>query len=130
MLEHDEDDRYITQSVLDELKANVTIEFVSSSNDLFNKLSSSQLPDLLLITYRAMPQNAIDILKKLRGSSPFAYLPVVVLSGVSKHSIVQECYRAGASSFITKPSTGTETTAKIKSFLDYWFHTVELPSNL
>ena len=130
MLEHDEDDRYITQAVLDDLKADVSIEFISNSLDLFKRLESGDAVDLLLVTYRATPQNAAEILKRLRVHPDLKKLPVVVLSGVAKASIVEECYLAGASSFITKPSTDRETTAKIKCFLEYWFKTVELPSRL
>jgi CheY-like chemotaxis protein len=130
MLEHDEDDRYITQAVLDELKADIAIKFVSNSNDLFQNLDGKLLPDLLLITYRAMPLNAIEILKKLKSNERLRQIPVVVLSGVAKPSMIEECYDAGASSFVTKPSTGHETTSKIKTFLEYWFKTVELPQSL
>jgi CheY-like chemotaxis protein len=125
MLEHDDDDRYITQAALDNLKANVEISFVANSTDFLAKLETLK-PDLLLITYRATPMNAVEVLKKVR-SSPGRYIPAVVLSGMSNETIVRECYQAGASSFITKPSSDKETTLKIARFLDYWFKTVELP---
>jgi CheY-like chemotaxis protein len=127
MLEHDEDDRYITQAVLDEVKADVSIEFVSDSTALFKKLGENKIPDLLLITYGALPMNVVEILRRIRSTTSLKHLPVVVLSGATKPAIVKECYEAGASSFVTKPSTGTETTLKITSFLDYWLRTVELP---
>jgi CheY-like chemotaxis protein len=126
MLEHDEDDRYITQAVLDDLKADVNITFVTNSTEFFNRLEKSR-PDLLLITYRASPLNAVDVLKKLRGLPGFKNIPAIVLSGIANEAIVRECYLAGATSFITKPASDKETTSKITRFLDYWFKTVELP---
>lgn len=126
MLEHDDDDRYVTQAVLDELKADIEINFVTNSTDFLSRLEKS-MPDLLLITYRASPLNAVEVLKKVRSLDRFMYTPAIVLSGVSNETIVRECYQAGASSFITKPSSDKETTSKITRFLDYWFKTVELP---
>lgn len=126
MLEHDDDDRYITQAVLDDLKADVNINFVTNSSDFFVKLEQSK-PDLLLITYRASPLTAVEVLKKLRAVPTFRFVPAVVLSGISSEAIVRECYQAGATSFITKPSSDKETTLKISRFIDYWFKTVELP---
>lgn len=126
MLEHDDDDRYITQAVLDELKADVGISFVTNSTDFLSMLEKSK-PDLLLITYRASPLNAVDVLKKVRNLNGFRYTPAIVLSGMANERIVRECYQAGASSFITKPSSDMETTSKITRFIDYWFKTVELP---
>jgi CheY-like chemotaxis protein len=126
MLEHDDDDRYITQAVLDELKADVEISFVTNSTDFLSRLEKSK-PDLMLITYRASPLNAVEVLKKVRSLNGFRYTPAVVLSGMANETIIRECYQAGASSFITKPSSDKETTSKITRFIDYWFKTVELP---
>lgn len=126
MLEHDDDDRYITQAVLDDLKADVTLMFAANSTEFFSKLEKSQ-PDLLLITYRAAPLNGVAVLRKLRAMNNYRSIPAIVLSGVSNDAMVRECYEAGATSFITKPSSDNETTAKIGRFLDYWYKTVELP---
>jgi CheY-like chemotaxis protein len=126
MLEHDDDDRYITQAVLDDLKAEVNFTFVTNSTDFFTRLEKIK-PDLLLITYRATPLSAVAVLKKLRSMSDYRNVPAIVLSGISNDAIVRECYDAGATSFITKPSSDKETTAKIGRFLDYWYKTVELP---
>lgn len=127
MLEHDDDDRYITQAVLDDLKTDITIGFVSTSTEFFQKLEATQKPDLLLVTYRSSPLNAVEILKRLKASSSLRHIPAVVLSGMANASIVRECYDAGASSFITKPSSDKDTTEKISLFLKYWFNIVELP---
>ncbi len=126
MLEHDEDDRYITQAVLDELKADITISFVSNSTDFLRQVERLQQPDLLLITYRATPLPAPEILRRLRSGASTRHIPAVVLSGVSNPTIIRECYEAGASSFIVKPSSDKGTTEKISAFLKYWFDTVEL----
>lgn len=127
MLEHDDDDRYITQAVLDDLKADVSISFVSTSTEFFQKLESHPKPALVLITYRASPLSAVEILKRLRGSDALRYIPALVLSGVGNAAIVRECYDAGASSVIIKPSSERDTTEKITTFLKYWFKTAELP---
>lgn len=126
MLEHDDDDRYITQAVLDDLKAEVNISYVTNSTDFFSRLADGA-PDLVLVTYRASPLSAVEVLRKLRGLPAYRQIPAIVLSGVRSDAIVRECYQAGATSFITKPSSDKETTIKISRFLDYWFKTVELP---
>lgn len=127
MLEHDDDDRYITQANLDGLKADVTLSFVSNSNELFQKLDDKTKPDVLLITYHATPINAPAILRKLKANVATSYIPVIVISGTATESVVRECYEAGASSFVTKPHSDKDTTDKIATFLQYWFKTVELP---
>jgi len=131
MLEHDDDDRYITQEVFDEHQYNIKLNFVSTSSEVFSHLANCEknnvrFPSLILLNYNAMPSNAIEILNELKASGPYNHIPVVVLSGTVKNDIIKDCYDAGASSFIQKPSKLAETNQKITNFFKYWFETVEL----
>jgi two-component system, response regulator len=130
MLEHDDDDRYITQAVFDENQYNVRIEFVSNTQDLIKTLqfasTNTILPSLILLDYHAMPLGATEILRDLKSHPAYSHIPVIVLSGTSRKEIVGECYSAGASSFIQKPTLSAETSTKISNFIKYWFETAEL----
>lgn len=132
MLEHDDDDRYITQAVFDESNYPVKLHFVDNSNDLFAFLISCEknfmpFPALILLDQFAVPLNAIGILKNLKAHPQYAHIPVVVLSGTSDDAMIRGCYAAGASSFIRKPSSGRQIAETIGNFVRYWFETVELP---
>ena len=64
MLEHDDDDRYITQSVFDENQYPVTLHFVNNSDELFTFLRACEkeqgaYPNLILLNYYAVPLNAV-----------------------------------------------------------------------
>jgi response regulator RpfG family c-di-GMP phosphodiesterase len=132
MLEHDDDDRYITQAVFDENKYSVKLHFVYNSNDLFAFLLSCEktliaYPSLILLNHYAAPLNAVDILKGLKSNPKYTHIPVVVLSGTMNNEILRNCYAVGANSFIKKPSSSREINEKISTFIRYWFETVELP---
>jgi CheY-like chemotaxis protein len=132
MLEHDDDDRYITQSVFDQHHYPVKLHFVSNSDELFSFLSSCAengvaFPSLILLNHYAVPLNSVEILKRLKGDDRYVHIPVVVLSGTLSHDILHECYSVGASSFIQKPALNRETNEKISTFVRYWFETVQLP---
>lgn len=132
MLEHDDDDRYITRAVFDENHYPVQLHFVDNSNDLFAYLISCErtsdgLPSLIILDYNASLLNAVDVLKDLKQNPSYARIPVVVLSGTMTDEILRRCYTAGANSFIRKPSSSAEIAAKISSFVKYWFETVALP---
>jgi CheY-like chemotaxis protein len=132
MLEHDDDERYIAQSVFDDHHYDIKIHFVETSNEVFTYLAEcertrSRFPSLILLDYLATPSNAVEILNELKADGRFSHIPVVVLSGSVKSDIIQECYAAGASSFIQKPSEAKEAENKVSSFVKYWFQTVELP---
>ena len=131
MLEHDEDDRYITQSFFEENKFDVTLAFASDSKDLKNylegvKKGSSPPPSLILLNYLAFPLNGLAILQDLKRDPALKHIPVVVLSGTVQKDLIRECYLEGASSFIQKPSVSRDVDRKITNFFKYWFQTVEL----
>jgi two-component system response regulator len=132
MLEHDDDDRYITDVVMRESGYAVDIHFVESSNDLFAFLISCErmhlpLPSVILMSYNAMRADLIETITSLRQNRQYTHIPIVVLGGVVDPSLVSACYTAGANSFIRKPSSASEITGRITSFLHYWFDTVVLP---
>lgn len=131
MLEHDEDDRYITQAVFDELRYNIRLDFVNSSDEFFAYLDRSAthsgMPSLILLNYYSKSLNALEVLKKVKREGKYTHIPMVVLSGTVKDDIVRDCYANGASSYIQKPSGAQETNEKIMNFVKYWFETVALP---
>jgi CheY-like chemotaxis protein len=129
MLEHDEDDRYITRKIFEENHPDISLAFVHNSFDLTKHLETcivkeTMLPLLILLDYHASPLSAVEILKKLKSDKRFNHIPVIVLSGTVHSDIIKDCYVHGASSFIQKPSASVET--KISTFIRYWFEVVEL----
>jgi CheY-like chemotaxis protein len=126
MLEGDGDDRYITEQTLSELHIKVSIQFASNSTEFFKLLSEQRRPALILIDYNSVPDDGLEVLKKLKGSSNYNDIPVVILSDSNLGKYRNECYRHGASSFIKKPETVDATNRKIASFFNYWFNVVEM----
>ena len=132
MLEHDEDDRYITQQVFDENQFNVKLQFANTSDELYAYLmvcekNDAPFPSLVLLNYHTYPSTAKEIVQRLKTNPKYQHIPVVVLSGTVREDIIKECYGAGANSFIQKPSRSADTVQKIGNFFNYWFKTVELP---
>jgi response regulator RpfG family c-di-GMP phosphodiesterase len=127
MLEDDPDDRFLTKETLDKLGYNISIAFVQYSHDLFKHLEAYEVPEIILLDFNSLPENAIKILKKLKVDVRYKRIPVVVLGDSSVLSYISECYELGANSFIKKPSTMEETLFKIDTFCKYWFSTVESP---
>src|SRR5687767_8341160 len=94
MLEHDDDDRYITQAVFDENRYPVSLQFVSDSHELSGYLQrcskeGKPLPSLILLNYYALPTNSLGILQDLKSSPAFKHIPVVVLSGSMNADVVR-----------------------------------------
>ena len=131
MLEHDDDDRYITQEVFKENNYDVKLEFFSNSFDLLNHLHTTKpggqgFPSLILMSFVTFPMSAIDLLKEVKSNPEFAHIPMVVLGGHLSDEVITRCYAAGASTVIQKPDSVAGTNRKIDSFIRYWFETATL----
>jgi CheY-like chemotaxis protein len=131
MLEADEDDQYITQSLFEENNIPVDLKFTRSSDEFLSYLenctaNNAALPSLMIMDVNAVPLSGVEVLKKLKTDILYNHIPVVILSEAANSRVVKECYVLGASSFIIKPNSNEATRKKILNFLKYWFETVEL----
>lgn len=131
MLETDDDDRLITQAYLADVKdASINLVFVNDQKQLVSFLETNFGKDdspALIIIGQNRPGSALEVLQKIKSHDQYKIIPVVIVSGASYPTDVEECYRKGANSFIHKPGTGELTRQKIGTFLEYWLRTVELP---
>ena len=125
MLEDDSDDRYLTESAIEELGLDIKIKFFSNSNEFLDSLTTTQ-PVLILIDYNSTPENGIQVLKKIKDLRYSNNVPVIILSDSDSEKYKAECYAYGASSFIKKPQTVEATARKIETFFKYWLTVVEV----
>jgi DNA-binding NarL/FixJ family response regulator len=121
MIRTDEDDRYITESTLKEIEGQVIIKYVQTISDLDQLTGSEGMPSVILLNDRGITHNSDQWLKQLKQHSNYSHVPVVILGEVSTEEYIRDCYRAGANTFITKPSSIAETKKKIEIFFRYWF---------
>src|SRR5438105_12085275 len=105
MLQTDPDDRYITESTMDEISNNIPVQFISSLNEMDNAILEFGLPVVILVNDQGSAQQGPVIVKKLKLNSLYSHIPVVLLGEVTTSEYIQECYRAGANTFIIKHST-------------------------
>ncbi len=126
MLEDDSDDRYLVREVLADLGIDVPVRFFTESHELFEFLGRAEKPSLILVDYNAVPDNGIEVLKKLKNDESYREIPVAILSDSDLAKYRGECYALGASTFIKKPDTLEATKEKIGTFFKYWFEVAEV----
>ena len=127
MIENDMDDRAITEENFIQAWPEASIEFLFGI-DLSGWLKRADYkPQLILLTMNAQPYNALELIRLIRATAGFGSIPIIVLSESNLPQEVQACYQAGANAFIKKPDNYGDTLFKIRTFINYWLHTVELP---
>ena len=126
MLQTDPDDRYITESTMDEISNNIPVQFISSHEEIDKTIVEFGQPVVILVNDQGSAHQGPGLVKKLKSNLLYSHLPVVILGEVTSSEYIQECYRAGANTFIIKPSTIAETRKKISTFFSYWFDVAEV----
>jgi CheY-like chemotaxis protein len=84
--------------------------------------------DLVLLDLNLPRLSGFEVLETIRATQNLMTLPVIVMSGSSNPSEVERCYRAGANSYICKPTHFEEILSTAAQFLAYWSHCVRLPA--
>ena len=126
MLQADEDDTYLTQTLLSEMQESIPMHFISDVRELGECVNKHGLPAAILINNQDHRHQAIEIVKNFKADQELNYIPIVVLGEITTADYMQQYYRAGANSYITKPSTIAAMRKKIRLFLDYWFEVSEV----
>ena len=126
MVQADEDDRSLTESILQEMQHKVPMHFIARISEMETLVVASGLPSVILINNKDHRHKAIDIVKHLKGDASLAHIPVIVLGEITTSDYIKQYYRAGANTYITKPSTVAATKKKIQLFLEYWFDVAEV----
>lgn len=130
MVEHDQDDRWITEETFQSEGFEGGLDFIypAELSAYLNDPDPGDMPSLILLSRNAQPFDGMDLIRQIRDTEGYEKVPLIVLSETALPADVLSSYAAGASSFIQKPASYSDTIFKIRSFINYWFHTVELPA--
>lgn len=126
MLQADPDDQYLTESTLAEINPSFPIKYLEDISNLADYIAKMGEPAVILLNDRGTITERGQVLRQIKSGSSYRHIPVVVLGERSSPDYVKECYRAGASTFITKPSSVNATKKKIEMFFSYWFEVAEV----
>ena len=121
MLQTDDDDIFITESTLAEIGNTIPVQFVSNLEEMEQHVAKNGEPAVILLNDRGTMNRGLQVLKKLKTNATYAHVPVVMLGEYTTNDYIKEIYKAGANTYIVKPSTVAATKKKIETFFRYWF---------
>ncbi len=133
VLDDDIDDQLIIKEAFSSNPFPVTIVCFTRPIELENYLAenaeSHQLPHLILLDLYNDGRTTFDCISHIKTSPSFGFIPIVMMSGSSIQSQVQQFYRLGGASFILKPLDFEEWQHTLSVLCQYWFDIVLLSHN-
>ena len=86
-------------------------------------------PDLILLDINMPVMDGRQVLAEIAQDKELCMLPVIVLTSSESDEEVEQMYRLGCSSFISKPADSSRFAEVIQHLCSYWFSAVQLPRN-
>ncbi|MEM8727048.1 MAG: response regulator [Pseudomonadota bacterium] len=91
--------------------------WVTSGEEAWGLLRKRR-PDLLMLDQNMPGMSGVTMLRKLRGSSVYYDLPVIMFTAMSGHDDEQQAIYAGAQDFIRKPFVPERLVSRVARVLD------------
>ncbi|NOY98475.1 MAG: GAF domain-containing protein [Chloroflexi bacterium] len=101
--EHTPEDVDLTRRHLAKHAPHITLEAVPTAQELHRRISAKEQsrPDALLLDYYLPDRNALELLKELR-HTPWANIPVVIVTGHGNEEIATQTIKLGAANYLVK----------------------------
>lgn len=134
-IEDNKDDEFLFRKALMEFpeKLNVfTCHDGEEAMNFFRGLDKDSLffpqPDLIFLDLALPIISGFDLLRDIKRRPILQNIPVVIFSRNASHEDMLKSYYLHASGFINKSFSYNEVKEQLHKTLDYWIHTVVLPT--
>jgi|HubBroStandDraft_6_1064221.scaffolds.fasta_scaffold375615_3 CheY-like chemotaxis protein len=115
-IDDNEDNLRLVARILGRYRADTQLLVAGTGQDGLRAAIESR-PGLILLDNRLPGATGAEVLQQLASTDVTAQIPVVILSGDSSPSTVQQLLAGGAAGFLAKPFTVPEFIAMLDRFL-------------
>jgi CheY-like chemotaxis protein len=106
LVEDDQDDVELMQDALRDNSVDFTMEVVRQGDKVIPFLKMCKnFPNIILLDLNLPKMHGREVLSRIKLSEEFKHIPVAILTTSSSKSEKEFCISAGATDFLTKPST-------------------------
>lgn len=129
LIEDDPNDRLITQSVLQKVGTDYTLQMVRNGQEGIDYLDGVgqysdrkrfPFPSVLITDLKMPPLHGFGILEHIKIHPRWSIIPTIVLSASQDTDDIQRAYQLGANSYVLKPQGYEELSDLLLKSLDYW----------
>jgi len=134
VVEDSDDDLFLIQRAFLYANYNDDLIFVRDGEEAIQYLRNAlidegtMVPNLILMDINMPRKNGFEALEEIKSDDSLAAIPVVMLSSSSRENDIDNSYKSGASSFITKPVDFAMFKKMAVDFTEYWTAVARVPT--
>jgi CheY-like chemotaxis protein len=113
LAEDDLDDVFLFETALKELNIQYLLRHAGNGDMLF-VLLKEKIPYILFLDVRMPCKDGVACVVEIRKNREYDSLPIIMYTSNLSDKIIEECYRNGANLYVTKTTTFSELTEKLK----------------
>lgn len=95
----------------------------------YSDADKSPRPGLILLDLNLPGTDGREVLEEIKQKPELKTIPVIILTTSSHDKDIDNCYMAGANSYIQKPVDLQGFFEAVQRLNDFWFEVVILPQN-
>jgi two-component system phosphate regulon response regulator PhoB len=98
------------------LEEHYTVGTATSGKEALQSIAG-RIPDLLVLDYRMMGMDGLEVMQALRARPETQALPVLMLTAMTDEPSTRAGFAAGVTDYVTKPFSIPQLTARVRACL-------------
>ena len=96
----------------------------------FSEPDKSPRPNIILLDLNLPGTDGKEVLRIIKANPNLQKIPVIVLTTSNAERDIEQCYAAGANSYVQKPVDLVGFIQSVARLTDYWFNVSILPKHI
>ncbi len=127
VVEDNQIDQFLIRDAIDNLQADIDLEFANDGTEAMEMLQSSPAPSLIVTDLKMPRMNGIEFLHKVKASDQ-RRIPVIMFTTSEAAEDIDAAYYNYVNAYIVKPFTSFSYKAVAKTIYRHWLEAVQLPA--
>lgn len=130
LVDDDPDFCLLVRKATERAAIDATLDIVGDGEEMMDYLhrkgafAKAPIPHLVLLDLNMPGIDGREALRRAKSEPQLLSIPIVVLSASRSQRDIEDSYRAGANSFISKPESFDGLVFTMRALARYWLHTV------
>jgi two-component system response regulator len=127
MVDDDRDDQEFLKMAVQIYSPKIKVECVNNGFEAIEFLHKAIEPDLIILDLNMPKKNGKEVLNYIKTDDQLKHIPVLIYTTSNSPEDINETYKLGANSFLSKPQQFNDVISSMNLICSYWQKMISLP---